>query len=224
MTALVRAARVGIPLAAVAIVIALRPEIVTGTFSSATSVAKVVALLAAWLGFSWLVRRFVTNVAARTAVIAVAGATVLAVTVWPYFRDKTVNDALPATPAVTTPTTIAEVGVVEAPAGPVKIGSGPLEGLAGHRGSGEAALYRQPDGSLLVRFENFNVSSVPAPVVYLVPGADKESPGGVKLGGLRGNRGDLNIPVPAGTNVTGPQTILIWCEAFSVPVAGATAV
>jgi hypothetical protein len=67
------------------------------------------------------------------------------------------------------------------------------------------------------------VSSVPAPVVYLVPGAGRESPGGVKLGGLRGNRGDLNIPVPAGTDVSGPQTILIWCEAISVPVAGATA-
>ncbi len=230
-----------IPLAAVALVVALRPEIATGTFSSARSALKVAALIALWLGFSWLVRRYVENVAARTAIIAVVGVGVLAVTVWPYFRDKSVDDPFPAAASasteMTTPTTAAAVAPVDAPTpaaaatttppaptGPVKLGSGQLEGLAGHRGSGEAALYRQPDGSLLVRFEGFNVSSVPAPVVYLVPGSGRESPGGVKLGALRGNRGDLNIPVPAGTNVNGPQTILIWCETFSVPVAGATAV
>jgi hypothetical protein len=222
----------GIPLAAVALVVALRPEIATGTFSSASSALKVAALIALWLGFSWVVRRYVENAVARTAIIAVAGAGVLALTVWPYFRDKTVDDPFPAAVSteMTAPTTAAVAPAVDVPApppaqptGPVKLGSGQLEGLAGHRGSGEAALYRQPDGSLLVRFEGFNVSSVPAPVVYLVPGAGRESPGGVKLGALRGNRGDLNIPVPAGTNVSGPQTILIWCEAFSVPVAGATA-
>jgi hypothetical protein len=60
-------------------------------------------------------------------------------------------------------------------------------------------------------------------VVYLVPGSNQQRPGGLKLGTLRGNNGNLNIPVPAGTDVSGPHTVLIWCEAFSVPVAAATA-
>jgi hypothetical protein len=213
-------------LTAVGAVIALRPEIVRGTFSSATSVLRVALLVLAWVAFSWTVRRFVQPLSLRVVVLGVAGAALLWFTVVPYFQDETVEDELPAVAAptaTTAPAAPAEAPSPTVPSGPVKLSAGELEGLAGHRGSGEAALYRQPDGSLLVRFEGFNVSSVPAPVVYLVPGAGRESPGGVKLGGLRGNRGDLNIPVPAGTDVSGPQTILIWCEAFSVPVAGATA-
>ncbi|MGH9223427.1 MAG: DM13 domain-containing protein [Acidimicrobiales bacterium] len=237
-----RAARLAIPLAVVAALVAARPEIATGTFSSVTSVAKVVALVAVWMGFSWLVRRFVANTLARTAIIATVGAGLLAVTVLPYFREKTVDDPFPAVaaPAVTETTAAVPAPAVTSaaapthapattvqtpitPSGPVKLATGQLRGLAGHRGSGEVAIYRQPDGSLLVRFEDFDVSSVPAPVVYLVPGPNQQRPGGVKLGALRGNNGNLNIALPAGTEVNGPHTVLIWCEAFSVPVAGATA-
>jgi len=241
-----RGARIAIPVLVVGTLVALRPEIVTGTFSSVTSVLKVVALVAVWMGFSYLVRRFVANAVARTAVIGAAGAAVVFFTVLPYFRDETVDDPFPVAvtadmptsipvAAIPTPTSAALAAVpgpeavvtrppsTTVPAGPVKLGSGPLRGLAGHRGSGEAALYRQADGSLLVRFEDFDVSSVPSPVVYLVPGTNQQRPGGVKLGTLRGNNGNLNMNVPAGTEVSGPQTILIWCEAFSVPVAGATA-
>ena len=229
-----RIARLGIPLAVVAALIALRPEIATGTFSSATSVLKVVALLAAWVGFAFLVRKFVSHAVARTLIIAVAAIGLLAVTVAPYFRDKTVNDAfpvvVPTVPTVpTSPTTLAFAAApaattpVTVPTGPVQLARGALKGLAGHRGSGQAVLYRQPDGSHLIRLEDFDVSSVPAPVVYLVPGAGRERPGGgVNLGALRGNQGNLNISVPAGPDVSGAQTLLIWCEAFSVPVAAAT--
>ncbi len=230
MTArIARIARIATPLVAVAVVIALRPEIATGTFSSATSVLKVVAVVGAWMVFAWVVRRFVPNQAARTAIVALAGAGLLWLTVAPYFRDRTVDDAFPlVTPTTTlavaaTPEAAAPVTSVTVAAGPVKLASGSLKGLAGHRGSGQAVLYRQPDGSHLIRLEDFDVSSVPAPVVYLVPGAGQDRPGGVKLGALRGNQGNLNIALPAGTDVSGPQTLLIWCEAFSVPVAGATA-
>lgn len=233
------ALRVGVPLAAVGLVVALRPEIVTGTFSSVESVLKVLGLLVAWVVFSFLVRRFVTNAAARTAIIAVAGAALLFVTVLPYFRDKSVNDALPTasspattaavaadTPAAPTspsPSPSPTVAPAPVPTGPQKVTTGQLRGLAGHRGAGEAAVYRQPDGSHLVRLEDFDVSSVPAPVLYLVPGANRQGiDGAIKLGGLRGNNGSQNFTVPAGTEVGGSQTVLIWCEAFSVPVAGAT--
>jgi len=236
-----RAARIAVPFLVVAALVAVRPEIATGTFSSATSVAKVVALVAVWMGFSWLVRRYVTHAVARTAIIATAGAGLLAVTVVPYFQEKTVDDPFPvvAAPAVTettlpattvagaeapvptaVPTTVASPVT---PSGPTRLAAGQLRGLAGHRGSGTAAIYRQPDGSLLVRFEDFDVSSVPAPVVYLVPGTNQQRPGGVNLGELRGNNGNQNFVVPAGTAVDGPHTVLIWCETFSVPVAGATA-
>ena len=235
-----RALRLAIPVPVVGTLVALRPEIATGTFSSVTSVLKVVALVAVWMGFSWLVRRYVANTVARTAIIATAGAVVVFLTVLPYFREETVDDPFPtvAAPAVVDTTVAAPTQspvttvaaaqapattVTTAPAGPVKLATGQFRGLAGHRGSGEAAIYRQPDGSLVVRLEDFEVSSVPAPVVYLVPGSNQQRPGGAKLGVLRGNNGNQNFAVPAGTDVSGDTTILVWCEAFSVPVAGATA-
>jgi len=56
-----------------------------------------------------------------------------------------------------------------------------------------------------------------------VPGADQDSPAdGVNLGALRGTKGSLTYPVPAGTGVSDPLTVLIWCEPFTVAVAGAT--
>lgn len=106
---------------------------------------------------------------------------------------------------------------------PAQLTSGPLAGLMGHRGSGEASIWRQPDGSLVVRLEGFDVSNVGALTVYLVPGRGKDRPeGGVRLGQLRDNRGSVNLPVPAGIDVSYELTVLIWSEASLLPVASAT--
>ena len=56
-----------------------------------------------------------------------------------------------------------------------------------------------------------------------MPGNDRRSPGaGVELGALKGNQGTQNYAVPAGVDIRAPQTVLIWCRAFAVPVANAT--
>ncbi len=108
-----------------------------------------------------------------------------------------------------------------APAEPVRISSGALSGL-GHRASGTAALYRQPDGSFVVGLENIDIQSGPDYFVWVVPGAGREDPdGGTNLGGLRGNQGTQFYAVPAGVDPTG-WTVLVWCRAFAVPVAHAT--
>lgn len=82
-------------------------------------------------------------------------------------------------------------------------------------------MFRQPDGSHAVAFRNLSVSSVPDPVVYLVAGAGKEAiDGGTRLGRFDARRD--RYAIPAGTDLDQPFTVLIWCQRFAVPVAGAT--
>ncbi|MFW2333564.1 DM13 domain-containing protein [Ilumatobacter sp.] len=114
-----------------------------------------------------------------------------------------------------------------APTGPVLLGAGQFVGLAGHDGTGDAGIFQNPDGSLVLRFENFDIENGPDLRVYLVPGADQTSlpEGSIGLGALEGNIGDQNYELPPGTELTpGAWTALVWCEAFSVEFVGATIV
>ena len=111
------------------------------------------------------------------------------------------------------------------PSGPVLLGAGQFIGLAGHSGTGDAGLFRNPDGSPVLRFENFDIENGPDLEVYLVPGPDQTSlgEGSIHLGALKGNIGDQNYELPPGTELApGAYTVLVWCEAFSVEFVGAT--
>lgn len=113
------------------------------------------------------------------------------------------------------------------PAGPVLLGAGRFVGLAGHSGTGDAGIFRDVDGSHVLRFENFDIENGPDLAVYLVPGADQTSlpDGSIPLGELKGNIGDQNYVLPPGTElVPGAYTALVWCEAFAVEFVGATVV
>ena len=112
-----------------------------------------------------------------------------------------------------------------APSGPVLLGAGQFVGLAGHEGTGDAGLFQNPDGSLVLRFENFDIENGPDLEVYLVPGPDQTDlpAGSIHLGALKGNIGDQNYELPPGTELApGVYTALVWCEAFSVEFVGAT--
>ena len=111
------------------------------------------------------------------------------------------------------------------PSEPVLLGVGQFVGLAGHDGTGDAGIFQSPDGSLVLRFENFDIENGPDLEVYLVPGADQSSltEASIHLGELKGNIGDQNYELPPGTElVPGVYTVLVWCEAFSVEFVGAT--
>ncbi len=111
------------------------------------------------------------------------------------------------------------------PSGPALLGAGQFVGLAGHRGTGDAGIFQNPDGSLVLRFENFDIQNGPDLEVYLVPGPDQASlpEGSIHLGALKGNIGDQNYELPPGTELApGAYTALVWCEAFSVEFVGAT--
>jgi hypothetical protein len=91
-----------------------------------------------------------------------------------------------------------------------------------HKGSGRATLYELPDGSNLVRFEDFRTTNGPALVVYLAKHASPTearhvSDGGyVSLGKLKGNVGNQNYVIPPGTDIGEYNSVVIWCELFGV--------
>ena len=106
---------------------------------------------------------------------------------------------------------------------PVVVASGQFtDADAIHKGSGTAILYRLPDDGHVVRFENFRTTNGPALVVYLArhpspASADDVTDGGfLDLGKLKGNVGNQNYPVPAGTDVSEYGSVVIWCELFDV--------
>lgn len=226
----------------------LRPGPFMATVKSPAALIRIALLSVALIGISRLLRRFVANPLVGAAVPAVLALAVLGLVVLPYFRDETVVESLPSTaadlglaaPAVTqpsptapppppstaaavpeTPTTTAPT-TTTSPAAPVRLSAGPLRGID-HRASGDAALYRLADGTSFVRLENIDVENGPDYVLYLVPGDDRRAPGsGVALGALKGNQGTQHYAVPAGIDLNLPQTVLIWCRAFAVPVANAT--
>lgn len=156
----------------------------------------------------------------------------------PFFVDDVVDEefvtSIAEQQATTPPTTAASTDdaatttvAATVQDGPVLLGAGSFVGLAGHSGSGDAGVFRNPDGSQVVRFEHFDIENGPDLEVYVVPGADQVSlaGGSIHLGALKGNVGDQTYEIPAGSELTpGAWTILVWCEAFRVEFVGATVV
>ncbi len=109
----------------------------------------------------------------------------------------------------------------EAQAVQVKIGEF-KDADAFHQGSGQAIIYRGPDGSHLLRLENLDVTNGPRLHVYLSGHADSGDPEAVRaqgyydLGRLKGNRGNQNYPLPSDVDVSAYNSVVIYCQPFHV--------
>ncbi|MGH7357333.1 MAG: hypothetical protein ACRDWD_14875 [Acidimicrobiia bacterium] len=105
---------------------------------------------------------------------------------------------------------------------PVLVRTGSIGGLDGHDGSGTIEVYRATDGTYVVQFAGVDIEGTPGPVVYLVPGSGAEAPGGTNLGDLQAEIGDFFYEGITDDLSRGDWTVLVWCEPFGVPIAGAT--
>ena len=111
-----------------------------------------------------------------------------------------------------------------APAAPVVLKVGEFQDIDGfHKGTGSATIYQGPDGSLLLRLEDFKVTNGPELHVVLSPyegpqgaGGPLKAPGWVDLGKLKGNIGNQNYPIPDSVDLGIQNSVTIWCKPFNV--------
>jgi hypothetical protein len=83
-----------------------------------------------------------------------------------------------------------------------------------HNAEGQVKVIKLSNGSNFLRLEDFRSTNGPDLYVYLSP--DKSNSDFVNLGKLKGNVGDQNYKIPEGTDLSKYDTVLIWCQAFSV--------
>lgn len=97
-----------------------------------------------------------------------------------------------------------------------------------HQGTGTATLLDNGAGRVVLRLTEFEVTNGPDLEVWLVGEPDPKSSADVtdsiwlSLGRLKGNIGDQNYDVPAGTDLSQYGSVVIWCEQFGVLFSPAT--
>ena len=92
-----------------------------------------------------------------------------------------------------------------------------------HKTSGRATVYQEADGKMVLRLTNFATSNGPDVHVILAATRDagddanflKSNTEKIELGILKGNEGDQNYEIPAGTDLTKYRTVSIYCERFN---------
>lgn len=134
----------------------------------------------------------------------------------PLVTDRTVDEEVVVAPP-TQPSSSEGGGETSAPSGNVLVAEGQFE-AASHPGTGTASLIAIDDGSGVVTFTDFETDNGPDLLVYLVP-ADSpagSAEGAVPLGALKGNKGDQQYDVPAGTDLDAGWRVVVWCRAFAV--------
>jgi Electron transfer DM13 len=193
-----------------------RPNLVVSTLTSPAALAFLIGAILVAVGVRYAVTRLTGSaLAGRLAQLVPLGVIVwlvLVPTVFPTTVDEAAPTGSPAAPPAPGGPTAVE---------PTELGRAEFRPLD-HDVSGQAVLIRVGD-ELTVRFENFTVEPGPDYFVHVVPGADAIGPdGGTEIGKLKATSGNQNYAVPAGVSTSPPQTVLIWCRAFQVPVAHAT--
>ncbi|MFD6391390.1 DM13 domain-containing protein [Nocardia sp. NPDC060259] len=98
-----------------------------------------------------------------------------------------------------------------------------------HDTSGSVQLQRTPEGTLVLRITDLRTSDGPALRVWLTDQpviADDwhnfDDGTHVDLGALKGNEGNQNYELPAGTDLSTLASVSIWCARFHVSFGAAT--
>ncbi len=90
-----------------------------------------------------------------------------------------------------------------------------------HKGSGKATIYELPTNNRILRFEDFRSTNGPDLHVILSsnPNPTNRSNIGddyIDLGSLKGNLGNQNYDIPADVDLSGYESVVIYCKPFHV--------
>jgi hypothetical protein len=179
-------------------------------------VMTTVFFLALAMGIALVVRRRRDLAVALVTPFVVIGGIAGAWLGLPLVSDRTVDEEVTVATSAQPSSTQAD-GEVPEPPGNVLVAAGQFE-AASHPGSGTASLIALEDGSGVVTLTDFETDNGPDLLLYLVPA---EAPAGsadgaVSLGALKGNKGDQQYDVPAGTALDSAWRVVVWCRAFAV--------
>ncbi len=181
------------------------------------------------------VNRLRSVIRTHRTLAAVAGVVFLSVVIvgaalfqpWRIFTSSSVDEALPAAPgSASAPAPATATPPPAAPAAPVVLSSGAFQSQE-HETTGTARLVKLPDGSHLLRLEDLASSDGPDVKVWLSSleaGGDwfkYRSGRYVDLGAVKATHGNHNYLLPAGTDITGLTSVVLWCDRFSVAFGSA---
>lgn len=151
---------------------------------------------------------------------------------WLLFVDVEVNDEIPmavASAAPAAPAASAEAPTSTTPTGPIVVGSGEFISHE-HDTTGTATILRLEDGSHQLALQDLATSNGPDVHVWLsaapvIPGREgwftAKDYDHVDLGAIKGNRGNQVYQIPAEVDVKKWQSVVLWCEDFSVSFGAA---
>ena len=177
-------------------------------------------------------------------ILAVIAIPVLAFAWWllsPLFLSTTVDEEFPMSATAEMPAGVTQEEAEDIMVGMSKISMDAVEpmpekmaeatalasgkfrdGDSFHKGSGDVNLYRLPNGDVVLRFEDLDVTNGPDLHVLVSTHPDPKTKGELRdagystLGQLKGNRGDQNYEVPSGIDPDSIGSVIIYCMPFHV--------
>ena len=97
--------------------------------------------------------------------------------------------------------------------------TGMLAGIGSHHAAGKVTITKDMKGNPILAMTDIKVDKVPDGRVYLAKDGDYTK--GVELGKLKQFTGTVRFPIPASVNLEEYNSVVIWCEKFSVGIGHA---